>query len=239
MSVYLILGGDGQISNDFIEKYIDLSMDKLLLVDISFSQKRIYNHENVFLFKENVAESDYKNIINFLDSNNLLIDKIIYSAGKNPMKNFFDSNISEFKDTLNSNLFGFYLCLKMLYAWFNNDVSIVAIASQNGVVGHENRIDYGCSKAGLIHMVKNLTIDFSLYSAKNIKVNCISPGYVITSKSKDFFKTTKGKKLLSRNPYNKAISLTDISSTIHFLLSNHSDSIRGQNIIIDYGYTIR
>ncbi len=39
--------------------------------------------------------------------------------------------------------------IKELYPLFKEQVAIVLIGSQNGVVGHEQRIEYGPSKAAL------------------------------------------------------------------------------------------
>ena len=36
----------------------------------------------------------------------------------------------------------------------------------------------------------------------------------------------------------KLVEVDDVVNTIMFLLSNESKAIRGQNIILDYGYTI-
>ncbi|HDT6947483.1 TPA: SDR family oxidoreductase [Staphylococcus aureus] len=239
MSNYLILGSQGQISKNFIDNFTNLSEDKLILVDRLAVNKKNEVQDNIFYFTFDISRKEnYVGLLNFLQDRDIRIDKILFAVGKNPMNNFFSSTINEFEDTLSTNLTSLYISLKVLYDFLSNKVSIVAISSQNGVVGHENRIEYGPSKAALIQLVKNLSVDFALYSTKDIKINCISPGYVKTSRNTSFFQSVEGKKLLNKSPYKKLTSLEEISYMINFLLCDYSDSMRGQNIIMDYGYTI-
>jgi NAD(P)-dependent dehydrogenase (short-subunit alcohol dehydrogenase family) len=115
----------------------------------------------------------------------------------------------------------------------------VTVASQNGVVGHEDRISYGTSKAALIQLSKNLTIDFAKYSEKDIRINSISPSYVHTKENEEsYFNTYPGKKMLERIPTRTLVPPHEVAALIDFLLSKKCKSIRGQNIIIDNGYTI-
>ncbi|MGL3984713.1 NAD(P)-dependent dehydrogenase (short-subunit alcohol dehydrogenase family) [Staphylococcus hominis] len=239
MSNYLILGSQGQISSNFIKNFIDVSNDKLILVDRVSPIKTNEVPNSIINFTFDITKKEnYNGILKFLIEHDMKIDKILFSVGKNPMNNFFSSNIDDFESTLSTNLTSLYVSLKVLYDFFDDKTSIVVISSQNGIVGHEDRIEYGPSKAALIHLVKNLSVDFSLYSKKDIKINCISPGYVKTSRNISFFNSIKGKKLLNKSLYKKLTTLDEISYMIDFLLKDHSDSIRGQNISMDYGYTI-
>lgn len=154
------------------------------------------------------------------------------------MDDFFTSTIDSFEQTINTNFISIFKCLKMILPFLSFNCSIVVIASQNGVVGHENRICYGPSKAVLIHLVKNISIDFSNCGYKDIKINSGSPGYIISDKNKNFFETNKGRKLINKSPYEKVVTIENIADCIEFLLSDKSIAIRGQNIIVDYRYTL-
>ena len=48
----------------------------------------------------------------------------------------------------------------------------------------------------------------------------------------------EGNKLLKKIPYRKIVENSDFTNVILFLMSDKSDAIRGQNIVVDYGYTI-
>ncbi|MBX5320326.1 SDR family oxidoreductase [Staphylococcus caprae] len=137
------------------------------------------------------------------------------------------------------NLTSVYIALKVMHPYLNTTPSIVVLASQNGVVGHEDRIDYGSSKSALIHLVKNLSLDFAKYSNKDIKINALSPTYIANESNENYFNGMKGKKLINNIPYKKILQIEDVVKGIEFLLSDSSKSMRGQNLILDYGYTIK
>ncbi|MGX1373460.1 NAD(P)-dependent dehydrogenase (short-subunit alcohol dehydrogenase family) [Priestia megaterium] len=239
MKNMLILGSEGflgkAVQEYFNGRYNLICLDQHIVADSDNG----YQKNNVFISKFNINDKDsYKNILDFLESNHVKIDIIVNLIGVNSFKNFYSVSREDWNNTLDTNLSSFVFLLKELYFYFNNQVSIVAIASQNGVVAHENRIDYGTSKAALIHLVKNLTIDFLLDKEKDIKINCISPTYIQNESNKEYFNGIEGKKLLRKIPYRKILEYDDVVNAIEFLISDKSKGIRGQNIIIDYGYTL-
>lgn len=77
-------------------------------------------------------------------------------------------------------------------------------------------------------------------SKRKIRVNCISPGTVLTPMMQNFLSG------LSEVEYNKRIGgfplglgeTTDISNACIYLLSDASRWVTGQNLIVDGGYTI-
>lgn len=91
-------------------------------------------------------------------------------------------------------------------------------------------IEYSAIKSGIIAITKYLS---KYYRNKNIRVNCVSPGGIKDNQSKTFVKRYKqscnSKGLLHEN---------DITKLILFLLSNDSEYINGQNLIIDDGWSL-
>ena len=91
-------------------------------------------------------------------------------------------------------------------------------------------IQYGVSKAALIHLSKELAVRFS---DLDISVNTISYGGIEGRSTNDF--KNKYSKL---TPSGHMLTLEDICSPIIFLLSQKNKSITGHNLVIDGGYTI-
>ena len=89
-------------------------------------------------------------------------------------------------------------------------------------------IQYGVSKAALIHLTKELMVRFA---EQNILVNTVTYGGVSGRVLNSF-----EEKYSNLTPINKMLSLDDVSSPILFLLSNNY--INGHNLIVDGGYTI-
>ena len=57
----------------------------------------------------------------------------------------------------------------------NKNGKIINITSVVGHTGNIGQANYAASKAGLIGMSKSLALE---YGKKNIKINCISPGFI-------------------------------------------------------------
>ncbi|MFD3221759.1 SDR family oxidoreductase [Staphylococcus saprophyticus] len=236
MKTYLILGGNGIIANYYIEHYIDLNESKVIVVDLLDSNIQF---NNCYYFNFDASNPDgYSELLYFLKNEEITIDNVLFSIGINYQNSFFTSKIEEFNKTLTTNLSSFFISIKKIYSYLSSKASIVALSSQNGIVGHEDRIDYGPSKAALIQITKNLTVDFANAGLKGIRFNAVSPGYVETSINKELLQLPKFKKLLKRNPYASQTSLDEVCGTISFLFSASSSAIRGQNLVVDYGYTI-
>lgn len=237
MKNLLVFGANGYIGLECLKT---LKADVKIAVDVNTNKLDKLKNSNIKKIKIDMTNIDqYDKILDFLEINQIKIDNMIFCQGINYMKNFFDSTTETFNNTINTNLTSVYMALKVLYPYLNSTSSIVVLASQNGVVGHEDRIDYGSSKAALIHLVKNLSLDFAKYSSKDIKINAISPTYVSNESNKNFFNGLKGQKMIKNIPYNSILQIEDVVNGIQFLLSDNSKSMRGQNLILDYGYTIK
>lgn len=230
----LILGADGFLGRGLPKE----EFNTCICVDKSYKNKS-EKKDNCYCIKCNVSDKDDCNeLIEILKGIDIKIDAVVNAVGVNKRVNFYNITDEIWDETFNTNVKGILFLLKKVYPFFSDNVSIVNIASQNGVVGHEDRIDYGPSKAALIQLTKNLSIDLLKDKSKDIKVNSISPSYIVNDSNKAFFDTKEGKKILNRIPYKKLVKVEDVVNLTMFLVSDKSNAIRGQNIVIDYGYTI-
>lgn len=240
MKTYLIFGSNGKIASHYIKNKLSNNNNFLILIDKEKKYEEDFlDNDNIIYFQININDLNaFEKLDDYLKDKRIFVDFVLFSVGVNYGNSFYSSSIKEFQDTLNTNITSLFLSLKIIYKYLNYKSSIVAIASQNGIVGHEERIDYGPSKAAMIQFAKNFSVDVARNSDKDIKFNTISPGYIISNDSSPLFNSIKGKKLKQRIPYKKLVELEDISNVIEFLFSNKSEAIRGQNIVVDYGYTI-
>lgn len=120
----------------------------------------------------------------------------------------------------------------------NKGASIVLIASITAVIGRGSVAAYAASKGAMV----SATLTFALEFAKReIRVNCVSPGTVLTPLMQNYLDT------LDEEAYKKRIDgfplglgeCSDISNACIYLLSDASRWVTGQNIIVDGGYTMR
>tara|TARA_B100001175_G_C19441698_1_gene606592 strand:- start:365 stop:1126 length:762 start_codon:yes stop_codon:yes gene_type:complete len=91
-------------------------------------------------------------------------------------------------------------------------------------------IEYSAIKSGVISMTKYLA---KLYKKRNIRVNCISPGGILDGQPESFLKSYEE----SCNSKGMLDS-QDLVGTLLFLLSDQSQFMTGQNIIIDDGWSL-
>jgi NAD(P)-dependent dehydrogenase (short-subunit alcohol dehydrogenase family) len=120
-----------------------------------------------------------------------------------------------------------------------NDVaSFVFMASIMGMVGRPGLTGYSASKGALIAGARSMALELA---PKNIRVNCISPGTVMTDLIKNMLaklEPEQREKRLGDFPLGIG-KPEDVAGLAVFLLSDRSRWITGSNAVIDGGYTAR
>ncbi len=148
-----------------------------------------------------------------------------------------DISKDNFTSLLNSNLVTAFIVMREYLRFFDSDQgNIINIASLYSTVSpnpniYENSIKhpgYVASKFGLVGLTKYVAV---LAAAKNIKVNCISPGAVLETRgvSGNFLKNYS-----NLVPMKNGVGMDDIYDVVKMLCVNRN--ITGQNIVIDGGY---
>ena len=117
---------------------------------------------------------------------------------------------------------------KMLKEKNGKIINVTSVVGHTGNIGQSN---YAASKAGIIGMSKSLALE---YGKKNIKINCVSPGFII-SEMTDKISDEHTELLKSRISLNKFGNPEDVANAIAFLSSNLSDYITGETLHVNGG----
>ena len=146
----------------------------------------------------------------------------------------------EINSMINVNIIGLFNMIKNFVEISNKKSNILNVASIYGLISpkpdlyKKNKLDnseiYGATKAGVIQMTKY----FARYlSYKEIRVNCISPGGILTDENKkdNFFIS----KYIQDVPLKRLANSKEIVNAILFLISEQASYINGQNLIVDGG----
>jgi NAD(P)-dependent dehydrogenase (short-subunit alcohol dehydrogenase family) len=111
---------------------------------------------------------------------------------------------------------------------------IINIASIAGFVGFDLSSIYCASKGALVNLTRELALDLGSYK---INVNGVAPGVIATEMTKDMLSDEKVKSALLQNiPYNRIGKPEDIASAVVFLVSDESEYITGQTLVVDGGW---
>jgi NAD(P)-dependent dehydrogenase (short-subunit alcohol dehydrogenase family) len=114
--------------------------------------------------------------------------------------------------------------------------SIINISSVAGIRGAAFSVAYGASKAGVINATKSLAVEW----APKVRVNCISPGLIMTEGASYLAPTEEAQKAIaSAIPLKRIGEVSEIADVVTFLASPASRYITGENIVVDGGQSHR
>ena len=105
--------------------------------------------------------------------------------------------------------------------------SIVNIASETALTGSHGFVHYVASKGAVISMTRALANELG---QRNIRVNCVAPGYTPTPGSE-----VLGPYDPSRTPLGRVMRPDDLLGTFCYLLSDDSAFVSGQLIVVNGG----
>jgi len=247
--VIVITGGLGLIGKGFIEAVvkeggiaivadIDTKMDN--------ERKKIFSHKNIdFVHLDITSKESINNAIEFLDKKYKKIDGLVnnaYPRNKNFGRHFFDVEYNDFVENVGLNIGGYFVTSQQFAKYFQVQGygNIINIASIYGVVAPRFEIyngtqmtippEYAVIKSGLIHLTKYMA---KYFKGMNIRVNTISPGGVFDNQPAIFLDAYKDK-CLSKG----MLDSIDLKGTLIYLLSDMSQYVNGQNIIVDDGFVL-
>lgn len=115
---------------------------------------------------------------------------------------------------------------------------IVAISSQGSTRVLPDYVAVGASKAALEALTRYLAVELA---AKNISVNAVSPGLVLTD-AIQYFSAMKDPTAIPRaiqnTPAGRLVTPEDVAEVVTFLCSPAAEMIRGQVIVVDGGFAL-
>ena len=134
---------------------------------------------------------------------------------------------------LDTNLKSAFLCCKavqrvMLRKRYGR---IVNLGSVSGLIGNAAQVNYSSAKAGLVGMTKALARELA---PRNITVNLVAPGYVVTDMTANLSPELV-EKAIGNIPLQRLAQPEDIARAVAFLASDDAAYITGQVLSVDGG----
>ncbi len=231
----LITGASGGIGGELVKRFVSLEANVLGSGTKAEKLDRIKKkYPNIKVKRFDISE--HSRIEDFIDNVSLELgglDILINSAGTNADNLSVRMKEDEWKKVVDVNLTSTFLLSKyaikkMLKNKFGRVVNITSVVGHTGNLGQSN---YAASKAGIIGMSKSLAIE---YAKKNITVNCVSPGFIVSDMTTNIAEKVK-LYLTSRIPMGKLGTGEDVSNCAAFLSSEQASYVTGETIHVNGG----
>ena len=187
----------------------------------------------VYLKTDISSEEDVKNMVAKAEHTFGRLDILFNCAGINITEKRDRITIDNVRRIIDINLMGTILTTKYALEVFKKARSgnIINTASIMGYIGQIRNLPYNASKAGIINMTKTLSLEYAKY---NIRVNCISPGFIRTpfTGHEEAIK----QRLESLIPLGRLGDPEEVAKVVVFLASDDASYITGTDFKVDGGY---
>jgi 3-oxoacyl-[acyl-carrier protein] reductase len=108
---------------------------------------------------------------------------------------------------------------------------IIFVSSVVGEAGNAGQISYAASKAALIGVTKSLAQE---YASRNITVNSVTPGYVVTDMTEAL--TDEQRQAMLKNvPLGRAATPEDVAAAVLYLASTEAGYVTGHALRVNGG----
>ncbi len=139
----------------------------------------------------------------------------------------------DWDEVLDTNLKGVFLATKLVSRQMMKQRwgRIINISSVVGFSGNAGQANYSAAKAGIIGLTKSSARELA---SRNITVNAIAPGYIVTDMTDQLADSIK-EELLKQIPLGRLGEPKDIAKMTAFLAGDDSSYITGQTFHVNGG----
>jgi NAD(P)-dependent dehydrogenase (short-subunit alcohol dehydrogenase family) len=179
-------------------------------------------------------EDDVIRLFNTIDKSLGKITHLVNNAGiLLPQMRVSEMTAERINKVLTTNVTSYFLCCREAINRMVGGGSIVNVSSAASRLGSPSEyVDYAASKGA----IDTLTIGLSLEVAnKNIRVNCVRPGFIYTQMHADGGEENRVERVKSLIPLQRGGSPEEVAASIAFLLSSEASFITGTFVDIAGG----
>ena len=242
--VAIVTGGGQGIGKAIAKRFLEEGM-KVVLAEIDEEAGKETESEcrhlgSIEFIQTDVSDEDsVKNLIRETKNNFGDLEVLVNNAALANPKNapITELSLEDWNKTISINLTGVFLCTKHSVPHLRkNKGTIINIASTRALMSEPNTEAYSATKGGILALTHALAISLG----PDIRVNCISPGWIEVSEWQK--QATRKEPELSeqdhqQHPAGRVGKPEDIASLAVYFASPEAAFITGANFVIDGGMT--
>jgi NAD(P)-dependent dehydrogenase (short-subunit alcohol dehydrogenase family) len=184
-------------------------------------------------------ESDVTRLVEETMNRYHRLDVLVNNAGVANVAPAANEEVSDFKNVLDVNLTGTFLCARhcarvMLEAGHGSIVNIASIMGLVGI-GIIPQAAYNASKGAVINLTRELAAQ---WARRGVRVNALAPGFFPSEMTEELFEDERSLKALRRRiPMDRTGNPEELLGPLLLLASDASSYMTGQTLVVDGGWT--
>jgi NAD(P)-dependent dehydrogenase (short-subunit alcohol dehydrogenase family) len=240
--VAIVTGGGQGIGKAIVKRFLEDGLRVVIAeADEEAGREALEEYhrlgESVFMHADISDEADVKAVVRETVASFRRVDALINNAGIFINKPLAKVSLAEWNRVLAINLTGTFLCAKYAAPHLaKSKGSIINIASTRALMSEPDTEAYSASKGGVVALTHSLALSLG----PDLRVNCISPGWIEVGGWKK--RGTRQAARLSeidhkQHPAGRVGRPEDIASLAAYLISPEAGFITGANFVVDGGMT--
>ena len=236
MKKILITGASGGIGSSIADKFLKNKYEMILTSS---------SDETLSKLKQKYGNNHHYYILDFKnpDKNNIILKKIseehkdlnviVNNAGITDDSLLLRMKTDQWNNVIQANLSSNFTIIKALLPNMikNKSGNIIGVSSVVATSGNPGQSNYVAAKSGMIGFYKSIALEVA---SRNINVNIVSPGFIISPMT-DKLNDKQKNIILEKIPMQRFGDSNEIADLVYFLSSDESKYITGQNIHINGG----
>lgn len=188
-------------------------------------------------FKCDVTDiADLRSAIKKIEAQFGTIRVLVNNAASDDRHNFSEVTPEYWDERMNVNLRHHFFAIQAVAPGMARagGGSIVNMSSIAWMIPSTGFPAYATAKAGIVGLTRTMSRELG---GANIRVNCVSPGAIMTERQRRLWMTPDYlAEIMQRQSLKRELTPGDVAESVLFLASEQSAAITGQNLIVDGGW---
>ena len=236
MKKILITGASGGIGSSIANKFLKNNYEMILTSssDATLSNlKKKYGNNHHYYVLDFKKPEDNISILKKISEEHPDLNVIVNNAGITDDSLLLRMKTDQWNNVIQANLSSNFTIIKALLPNMikNKSGNIIGVSSVVATSGNPGQSNYVAAKSGMIGFYKSIALEVA---SRNINVNIVSPGFIISPMT-DKLNDKQKNVILEKIPMKRFGNSNEIADLVYFLSSDESKYITGQNIHINGG----